>query len=120
MRESELLGVSVGRFILTVVGKDHPGIIAGIANTLYEYECNIQEVNQTVLSDEFAMILLLQPTREIDIQGLENSLRECCEALEMTYTLRPATILPGFSQRCQRIRSWLQLSELIGSALWPV
>jgi glycine cleavage system transcriptional repressor len=91
------LGVSVGRFILTVVGKDHPGIVAGIANTLYEYGCNIQEVNQTVLSDEFAMILLLQPTKEIDIQRLEDSLRECCEALEVTYTLRPATTLPGFS-----------------------
>ena len=91
------MGVSVGRFILTVVGKDHPGIVAGIANTLYEYGCNIQEVNQTVLSDEFAMILLLQPTEEIDIQELEKSLRECCETLEVTYTLRPATILPGFS-----------------------
>lgn len=80
------------RFILTVVGKDHPGIIAGIASTLYEYECDIQELNQTVLSDEFAMILLLQPTREIDIRELNGSLDECCEALEVTHTLRPATL----------------------------
>ena len=82
------------RFILTVVGKDHPGIIAGIADTLYKYECDIQELNQTVLSDEFAMILLLQPTREICIQELNRSLRECCEALEVTCTLRAATITP--------------------------
>ncbi|MFC1718337.1 ACT domain-containing protein [Candidatus Poribacteria bacterium] len=80
------------RFILTVVGEDHPGIIAGIAGTLYEYECDIQELNQTVLSDEFAMILLLQPTRETDIQELNESLEKCCEALEVMYTLRPATL----------------------------
>jgi len=79
------------RFILTVVGKDHPGIIAGIAGTLYEYECDIQELNQTVLSDEFAMILLLQPTREIDTEELSEALAKRCEALEVTYTLRPAT-----------------------------
>lgn len=73
------------------MGRDHPGIVAGIANTLYEYECNIQELNQTVLSDEFAMILLLQPTKEIDIQELDRSLRECCKLLEVTHTLRHST-----------------------------
>ena len=83
------------RFILTVVGKDHPGIIAGIAGTLYEYECDIQELNQTVLSDEFAMILLLQPTREIDIQELNESLEKCCDALGVMYALRPATLAPN-------------------------
>ena len=81
------------RFILTVVGEDHPGIIAGIAGTLYEYECDIQELSQTVLSDEFAMILLLQPTRELDIQELNVSLAERCEALDVNYTLRPVTLV---------------------------
>ena len=80
------------RFILTVVGKDHPGIIAGIAGMLYKYECDIQELNQTVLSDEFAMILLLQSTKKLDIQELNISLAERCEALDVNYTLRPATM----------------------------
>ena len=79
------------RFILTVVGKDHPGIVAGIARTLYDYECNILELSQTVLSDEFAMILLLHPTREIDIQKLDRSLKKCCESLEVTCVLQKST-----------------------------
>jgi glycine cleavage system transcriptional repressor len=79
------------RFILTVVGKDHPGIVAGISNTLYEYSCNIQELTQTILSDEFAMILLLQPTREINIQELDKSLKKTCESLEVTCVLRPTS-----------------------------
>jgi len=82
------------RFILTVVGKDRPGIVAGIANTLYKYECNIQELNQTVLSDAFAMILLLQPTKEMDTQELDKSLRETCEALNVTHALRAAACAP--------------------------
>jgi glycine cleavage system transcriptional repressor len=76
------------RFILTVVGKDHPGIVAGIASTLFYYECNIHELNQTVLSDEFAMILLLQPTKNIDIKKLDESLKRCCEKLGVTHFLR--------------------------------
>lgn len=91
------LSMAGERFILAVVGKDHPGIIAGIADTLYRYECNIQELSQTVLSDEFAMILLLQPTKKIDIRELEESLEECCETLEVTYTLRSTELASGFS-----------------------
>jgi glycine cleavage system transcriptional repressor len=80
------------RFILTVVGKDHSGIVAGIAKTLYEHGCNIQELNQTVLSDEFAMILLLKPTGDISIKELDEKLKQRCKELEVTHTLRPATI----------------------------
>jgi glycine cleavage system transcriptional repressor len=86
--------MSQERFILTVIGKDHPGIVAGIANTLYEYRCNIQELSQTVLSDEFAMILLLQPTSDINIQKLDESLKKCCEGLGVTHALRTATVIP--------------------------
>jgi len=91
------------RFILTVVGKDHPGIVAGIANTLYEHECNIQELNQTVLSDEFAMILLLQPTREISIKELDESLKKKCVELEVMHSLRPATIVDSTPQKSKDI-----------------
>jgi predicted amino acid-binding ACT domain protein len=79
------------RFILTVVGKDHPGIVAGIAGELYKYECNIQELNQTILSDEFAMILLLKPTKQIDINALDKSLKKRCQELDVTCALRLAT-----------------------------
>lgn len=87
------------RFILTVVGKDHPGIVAGIANTLYEHGCNIQELNQTVLSDEFAMILLLQPTGKISIKELDESLRKKCVEMNVTHSLRSATVIDVIPQK---------------------
>jgi len=87
------------RFILTVVGKDHPGIVAGIAKTLYEHQCNIQELSQTVLSDEFAMILLLQPTGEISIKELDVSLKKKCAEMNVTHSLRPATVVDAVPQK---------------------
>lgn len=86
------------RFILTVVGKDHPGIVAGIANILYEHECNIQELTQTVLSDEFAMILLLQPTKDININELDVKLKKRCLELGVAHSLRQATIIEHSQQ----------------------
>ncbi len=81
------------RFILTVIGKDHPGIIAGISNVLFEYGCNINELDQTVLGDEFAMILLLQPTKNININELDESLKKQCELLNVTHFLRSASMI---------------------------
>lgn len=86
------------RFILTVVGKDHPGIVAGIASTLYEHECSIQELNQTVLSDEFAMILLLKPIKEINVKELDESLKKRCLELNVTHYLRSATVIDSVKQ----------------------
>jgi len=91
--------MSQERFILTVVGKDHPGIVAGIASTLYEYGCNIHELNQTVLSDEFAMILLLQPTRDINIKDLDESLKKRCDKLEVTHSLRTAVVISASAEQ---------------------
>ena len=45
------------RAIVTVLGKDKPGIIAKISGALLEYRGNIVDITQTVLRDEyFAMI----------------------------------------------------------------
>lgn len=92
------------RFILTVVGKDHPGIVAGISNVLFEYGCNINELNQTVLSDEFAMILLLQPTRNINIDELDESLKKQCELLNVTHFLRSASVIPATDTQSKKDR----------------
>lgn len=45
--------------ILTVIGKDQTGIIAGISQKLYELNINILDVSQTIMGDYFTMIMLL-------------------------------------------------------------
>ncbi|MCQ2969731.1 MAG: ACT domain-containing protein [Clostridium sp.] len=45
--------------ILTVIGKDKVGIIAGISNTLSQFKINILDVNQTILDGYFTMIMIL-------------------------------------------------------------
>lgn len=44
--------------VLTVVGKDSVGILAKVSNGCAEYNVNILEVSQSVLSDMFCMIMI--------------------------------------------------------------
>ena len=45
--------------ILTVIGKDKVGIIAGISNKLTKLKINILDVNQTILDGYFTMMMML-------------------------------------------------------------
>jgi len=47
------------RAIVTVVGKDKTGIIAGVSGYLSQKEINILDISQTIMQDIFTMIMLV-------------------------------------------------------------
>jgi len=52
--------------ILTVIGQDKVGIIAGVSQKMLEYNINILDVNQTIMQGFFTMIMVLECT---DMKG---------------------------------------------------
>ncbi|MBQ5696539.1 MAG: ACT domain-containing protein [Clostridium sp.] len=62
--------------ILTVIGKDKVGIIAGISSELQELNINILDVNQTIMSEFFTMIMML------DLKLSKNNFEEIKNILE--------------------------------------
>lgn len=46
--------------IITVTGKDHVGIIAKVSAACSEHGVNIIDITQSVLSEYFAMIMLVE------------------------------------------------------------
>ncbi len=46
------------RIIVTVIGADRVGIIAGVTAVLAEADANIVDISQTILREFFTMILL--------------------------------------------------------------
>lgn len=46
--------------VITVVGKDRVGIIAGVSTALAEDHVNILDISQTILQDYFTMIMLVE------------------------------------------------------------
>ncbi|MBR6567086.1 MAG: ACT domain-containing protein [Clostridia bacterium] len=64
------------RSIITVTGKDRPGIIAGVCVLLSESNINILDISQTVMQDFFTMTML------IDLSGCEKSFAEVSDSLD--------------------------------------
>ena len=56
--------------IVTVIGKDKPGIIAKVSTALAENQVNIEDISQTLMQDNFTMLMLC------DLQNATVSLSE--------------------------------------------
>ena len=63
------------QIILTVSGKDKMGIVASISNCLAKYKVNIEDIKQTIMQDNFIMIMLC------DIENLEVSFKDFKDAI---------------------------------------
>ena len=63
--------------ILTVIGKDQVGIIAGISNELQKFNINILNVTQTIMDEYFTMIMLVdQSNANASIEDIKKGLTE--------------------------------------------
>ena len=76
-------------FILSAVGRDRPGIVADLAQLVYDSEANLDDSRMTLLGNEFAAILLCSGTAD----DLERRLADGARRLEgenrLTVFLRP-------------------------------
>lgn len=50
------------RAVLTVIGKDMVGILAGVSGICAEVGVNVTEVSQSIMQDLFAMIMMVDLT----------------------------------------------------------
>lgn len=55
------------KFVLSVIGKDKPGILSRISTILFQFGCNIEDVSQTILQTEFASIFIVHNSRGCEL-----------------------------------------------------
>ncbi len=76
-------------FALSAIGRDRPGIVADLAELIYESDCNLEDSSMTILGSEFAVLLLLSGEGE----DVERRLGTACKRLEwekhLTVFFRP-------------------------------
>ena len=56
---SQTAASKADRAIITIIGSDRVGIIAGIANVLAEANVNILDISQSVIREFFTMIMMV-------------------------------------------------------------
>jgi ACT domain-containing protein len=57
--DSESSGSLSGRAIVTIIGSDRVGIIAGISNEIANANVNILDISQSVIREFFTMIMMV-------------------------------------------------------------
>ena len=62
--------------IVTVVGKDQVGIIAGVCIKLAEYNVNVLDISQTVMQGYFTMMMV------VDVSDAKIPLAQLCQEME--------------------------------------
>ena len=64
------------RAVITVIGKDKVGIIAGVSTILSDCNVNILDISQTIMKDMFTMIM------SVDISNIKVDFSELSKELE--------------------------------------
>jgi len=61
------------KVIITILGQDKPGILAKVSGFLFQLNCNIENVSQTILQSEFAGIFVVSIPQNLAIDELSKA-----------------------------------------------
>jgi len=74
--------------LISVFGRDRPGIVANVSRVLYRSGGNIEELSQTALKGQFAMILIASASQPDSLGGLKEELGVLSRELDLEINLR--------------------------------
>jgi ACT domain-containing protein len=79
--------------VLSVLGKDRKGIVATVANTLYQCSANIDDISQTILDSMFSMTMLVTIDEDIcNFNTLQERLAEDGKTLGLQINLQRSDV----------------------------
>src|SRR3989338_8840199 len=77
------------RWIVTALGKDRPGIVAGVSNVLYQLGCNLEDSTMTRLEGEFAIMLIFSGPRRVSTERLQRAFQSLERRLKLVVHVKP-------------------------------
>lgn len=84
--------------ILTVVGKEKPGIVAHVSTFLADRNINILDISQTIMDDTFTMMMQVQLNENDDLQDLITQLRALGKKIGVDINLRNEELYRAMQQ----------------------
>ena len=77
----------MGHFAVTAIGKDRPGIVAGLTGALRDLGGNLEDVSSTILRGHFSMMLVVDAPQEANAEHLRARLAASAEPLGVRVTV---------------------------------
>lgn len=95
----EEMGAIRLKAVITVLGKDRPGIIAKIATALYEREVNIDDISQTIMQGLFTMVMIVDLGKlNTNIEELQAKMQEVENELGMQIRVKREEVFTAMHQ----------------------
>jgi len=79
----------MNKAILSILGRDRPGIVATVARALSDHDCNIENVSQAMLQAEFAGIFLVSLPRGLTAGDLHRAVEARLKPLGLQVHTKP-------------------------------
>ncbi len=77
------------KIIISVFGPDRPGILAAVSRILYEQNCNIENVTQTILQSEFSGSFIAEMPETLTADILCGLLSEVLTSMRLQVHVKP-------------------------------
>ena len=79
----------MNKVILSVLGHDRPGIVAAVTGILFDLNCNIENVSQTILQTEFSGSFIVTLPQDLSLEDLHESFIENLTPMELHVHIEP-------------------------------
>ncbi len=77
----------VNRIVISVIGRDCPGVVYAITSALAKEKCNIEELSQTILKGQFASIFIVSAPEGVTEEDVQRVVSLNLEARKMDLTV---------------------------------
>ena len=82
------------KIVISVVGTDQPGIVAAVAKILFENQCNIEDLSQTIQQGEFAALFIAASPQSCSQEALRDQLKDGLGPMGLEVLLKPLSPPP--------------------------
>lgn len=76
------------KIVISVLGPDRPGIIAAASRILFQQNCNIENISQTILQSEFSGIFIIALPNDQTVDKLNKELKNRLNPLNLHVYLK--------------------------------
>ncbi len=77
------------RAVVTVTGTDRTGVVYHVSGLLYRHNVNIEDVSQTILGDQFAMMMMVDISQcTVGFSALAEALQTLGEEIGMNIRIQ--------------------------------
>ncbi|AYW44573.1 ACT domain-containing protein [Tetragenococcus koreensis] len=76
------------RAVLTVIGKDKVGIVAGVSQSLAVLNINIVDITQTIMQDYFTMMMILEMNGQSNFDYIRQELDKTGQQLGIKISIQ--------------------------------